>query len=389
MRLPLPFLVTSLAASTAFAEPQPAAKPVKTKLTVERHYTTNALDDASQVGDWYSLLRGSIKDEWTGDAGTASIATEFELTRYDEQRIEDDRAMGVTVDATRRIGDRFELRGTVSYRLASTGDNLDIGPLTFGTRTLTQSLAAEAQLGIDLGSNTTLVVGVAHALDRPELSALIPALVQPFRLKPARDRFVASATLARALGPLSVGLVTSLDLVAVEAIGWPPANLSYRQVTVMGQASYRTERDIALAVAVGVQTIPSAFSVFEGSRPTYLASITVPVVATVEIAARAAGAFDSSDSDDPMASWVQRAEASVAWKPTEALELGGGVFFQVKENPLLENREHSHGFHLEGAWRFSRHFALLARAQYSREAATVIDTRQSTLDTFVGISANM
>ncbi|MBX3576847.1 MAG: hypothetical protein KF723_06535 [Rhizobiaceae bacterium] len=388
MRLPLPFALAMIAAGQAASEPR-TANPFGDRIAVERHFTSNAHDSPDAVADWYTLLRGTLADEWVGRSGTARIATQFQLTRYDRLHIEDDRSVAVTVEATRRIGERFELRGTVAYGLASEGDDLPFGPFRFGTRTLTQSVAAEAQLGVDLGGETTLVLAVAEALQRPALSDIAPPFPQPLRLKPARDRLAASATLARALGPVTLGLVASIDLVDVEAIGWPPASLSYSRTTLMAQAASTTPSGLAVTVAAGVQTMRSAFALFEGRRPTYLVSIAAPVRSTVDVTAQVTGASDDSDTDDPMASWVQRAETTVTWRARETLDLGAGLFAAIKENPLLQNREHVQGFHLTGAWRFSRRLTLTARTEYGSSVATVIGVRQATLDTAIGISAGM
>src|SRR5690606_34353350 len=99
-------------------------------------------DSSHAISDWYTLLRGSLA--WRSgddDDANATLGAEFQATRYDTVSIEDDRLLALTAQAFRRLSPGLELKGTLSYRASSEGDDLSVGPLTLGLRTLKQTLA--------------------------------------------------------------------------------------------------------------------------------------------------------------------------------------------------------------------------------------------------------
>ncbi len=125
----------------ATAAPAEPAKPVATA-SIERHWTSNALDSDRPIPDWFTLLRGSLERQWGDADANAGIGTAFEATRHDRVAIEDDRALSLSAHAFRRLSASLELRGSLGYRAASTGDDLDLGVIVIGTRALKQQLTA-------------------------------------------------------------------------------------------------------------------------------------------------------------------------------------------------------------------------------------------------------
>ena len=55
----------------------------------------------------------------------------------------------------------------------------------------------------------------------------------------------------------------------------------------------------------------------------------------------------------------------------------------------MENQERSHGFYAEATYQMTPATSFVLRVDASRTFKTVIDTRQSTVDTFVGLRAKL
>ena len=100
-------------------------------------------------------------------------------------------------------------------------------------------------------------------------------------------------------------------------------------------------------------------------------------------------AFETQDSDDPLASWLRRGEIELRMKFDERLAAGVGLFDQMKENLLLENRELSRGLYVEANWQATPRFAVVLRADYARTFKTVIDERKTVLDAYVCLRAKL
>src|SRR5690606_35937346 len=119
---------------------------------VERHYTSNALDSDVELEDWYTLIRGSLQHEAEFSGTHIKFGAEFQATLHDEYDLEDDMAMALSAEATRKLSERFEIRGTLSWRHFTEGDDLPLAGLILPTRTSTDVLSAGAELGMDLGN---------------------------------------------------------------------------------------------------------------------------------------------------------------------------------------------------------------------------------------------
>jgi len=120
-------LLLALAATAGHAEETVATG------SVERHWTSNALDSEFAIADWYTLLRGSLRRSWGDADANIALEAEFQATRHDVVTIEDDRAAAVSAALFRRLPGGVELRGSLTYRASSEGDELQIGPLALGT----------------------------------------------------------------------------------------------------------------------------------------------------------------------------------------------------------------------------------------------------------------
>ena len=164
---------------------------------------------------------------------------EFQVTHYDRTSIEDDRGLAASVEAFRRLAPGLELRGSLSYNVSSTGDDLDLGPLVIGTREFKQVFGAQAQLGIDLGHATTLIIDAANSFQKIRDTEFEDDLISPQKLSANRNLFEIGARITHAVGQLGFGGSASALIASVERVGFPPIALSFIQYTARTEAAYQ------------------------------------------------------------------------------------------------------------------------------------------------------
>lgn len=360
-----------------------------TATSIERHWTSNALDSDRATPDWYTLLRGSIEQKFGDDDANMRLAAEFQATRHDTVSIEDDRALALAVEAFGKIRPGLELRGSLTYRIFSDGDDLQIGPLTLGTRRLKQIVGATGQAGIDLGNATSLIVDVSESLERTGPTHFENDLLLPARLDPDISRTELGARLTRKSGRVALGASGSALFVAVERLGSPPVGISLERYALRGELAYSAADGSTLGLALGGEMLRGADVGYARLRPAWQASFTQKLPHALELRGTYFGRYETTDSDDPLASWVQRAELELGMKLRENLDLASGIFAEAKENLLFENVERKNGFYAELACAATPTTAIVLRLDYSRTRKTVIDVRQHTLDTFIGFRAKI
>lgn len=101
------------------------------------------------------------------------------------------------------------------------------------------------------------------------------------------------------------------------------------------------------------------------------------------------GRYETADSDDPLASWVNRGEFEVGYKLREDLKLASGVACEFKRNLLWENVERKRIFYAEATYDASARAAVVLRVDVTRTFKTVIDVRENTVDTFIALRAKI
>ena len=385
----LGFLI-SCATTTVSADPAPdPGTDPQIAGSLERHWTSNALDSDRPVPDWYTLLRGSLDKQWGGNDSNEKIHADFQVSRYDNTSIEDDRALGLSAEAFRKLAPGIELRGSLSYNVSETGDHLDIGPLVLGTREFKQVFGAQTQLGVDLGHATSLIIEAADSLEKFGNTHFQDDLIEPTKLHADRNSFQLAARITRTLGSLAFGASASALFVAVEQIGTPPLFLPFNVYTLRGEAAYKAADGSTLGLAFGAQFLRGADGIYERTRPTWQVTLAKPLPRGFELRGTYVGRYETSNSDDPLASWLQRAELEVAVKPREKLGLGSGIFYEVKDNLLYENQERRDGVYAEATYDATKSMAIVFRVDVSRTIKTVIDERDRTVDAFVAVRAKI
>jgi hypothetical protein len=376
----------ALAATPAKAD---TATSLQFSGSLERHFTTNALDSDRAVSDWYTLLRGSLRREWGGEDANAAVGAEFRVTRHDRVKIEDDRALALTAQAFRRLRPGLELRGTLTYRVSSDGDDLALGPLTLGTRTPKQVFGAQAQLGIDLGDATSLILEAGDSFEKIGRSRFRQAVLPPAQLDADRNRLQFGFRLARTLGRLTFGASGSALLVSVERLGSPPVAVGFQRYALRGEFAWTGSDGSTVGLAAGAGFLRAADGLYGRVRPAWQITFKKPLPHELELRGSYCGRFEDADSDDPLASWLQRAELEAGLKLSADLALSAGLFWQEKRNLLFENVEKSRGLYAEASYRMTKSTAAVLRVDVSKTFKTVIDTREDTVDMFLGLQTKI
>ncbi len=386
-RLAAIFLLAMAGICQASGEPAPDWQSTG---SIERHFTTNALDSDRPIFDWYSLMRGTLQRQFGEEDARLTLSGEVQATRYDTVSIEDDRALLIAADAFRRLGAIAEIRGTLSYRVSREGDDLAIGPLTLGTETAKQIVTGQLQLGLNLGNATTLILDASDSFEKVGRTHFEDDILPATQLDPDRNRFRFSARLTHTTGKLAFGGSASALFVSVEELGTPPVGLSLEQYGLRAEAVMTGKDGSTLGLALGAELLrASVDGLYSKVRPEWQVTAAKPLPFGLELRGAWFGRFETADSDDPLASWLQRAEVETSLKLREDIVLAAGVFRQNKRNLLFENDERSRGFFAEATYKATSKLDIVARVDFSKTFKTVIDTREQTTDVFIAMRSRL
>lgn len=388
--------VTARAESTTVPAAEPTIDPAAAPSTdptitgsLERHFTNNALDSDRNISDWYTQLRGTLQKQWGDNDAYAKVNADFQVSHYDKTSIEDDRTLGVSAEAFRRLAPGLELKGTLSYRVSSTGDNLDIGPLTLGTREAKQVFGAQTQLGIDLGNATSLILEAADSFEKLGATHFQEDLILPAKLHANRNLFQLASRITHTVGQFAFGASASALFASVEQIGYPPLFLSFNAYTLRAEAAYKAADGSTLGVALGAEFLRGANDIYQRWRPTWQVTFGKPLPRGFELRGTYFGRYETSNTDDPLASWLQRAELELGMKVRENLGVASGIFYEIKDNLLYENQERRDGIYAEATYDATKSLSFVFRVDVSRTIKTVIDDREHTVDAFVAVRAKI
>lgn len=369
--------------------PAMAENGVHSTSSLERHWTSNALDSERAEADWYTLLRGALEWRSGDDDSSMALAAEFQATRYDTVSIEDDHALALNAQAFRRLDSGIELNGVLSYHASNEGDDLAIGPLVLGMRTSKQVFAASGQVGIALGNATSLILEASDSFEKVGDTIFQSDLLVPVQLDPDRNRAQIGARLTKSAGSFTFGASGSALHVSAQSLGTPPVALSLAEYALRGEFTYTGADGTTLGAALGAQMLRGDDAIYASLRPSWQISFARKLPHGFELRGTYLGRFEAADSEDPLASWLQRGELEFTATLRENLVLAGGVFAESKENLLLENVEHKHGLYAELTCQATASASVVLRLDLSRTFKTVIDERQQTVDTFVGLRAKL
>jgi hypothetical protein len=367
-----------------------SGRPVNAaSLSIEEHHTSNALDGDLAFPDFYTQLRGSVTRVLDLDDGYIRLAAQGEASRYDRISIEDDRSLLLLAEAYRKFGGRYELRGTIAWRMASIGDDFRIANLAIGTRTRSDLFSAALQLGTDLGSGTGLVLTLADTLERYGKARFQNDLIQATKIEPDRNRLQFSAGIQKKLGRQQIGLTASAETTDVQRLGNPPVGRSFSEFTLRGLTGLVARDGTRLDLSLGAAGLYEKGGGYGQIRPIYRIELTKALKAGITLRGSFDGRYETFDTDDALASYVRRLELEAKYQCSPELAFGAGFFHENKENLLVGNAERSKGLYFEIGYDASKHVALVARVDFSRTRYTVFDTEKDVLDGYIGMETKL
>jgi hypothetical protein len=358
------------------------------ELSAARHFTTNALDGPVALADWYTSLRGSIAAPHEHEHGTTTLGLSFEGRHYDRIRIRNTISGSVSAQTTLTPHDALELRGTVGLAARSEGDHLQIGDLIIGTRTPRRSANAGIEAGWRITSDTTLFGELSGIAEDYGQATFERDIILPAQLEPDRLRLRAAVGARRSFGPWSVGASGAFERTSMETIGDPPLRLSARTVSLETVGAYADETGRTLEIGIGAQHLADDDALFAEWRPALRASMGF-VLARVELRGTLRVGYETVDTDDPLGSWLGRAEIAAAFPLSHRVVFGTGLFVEKRENLLLENEETRSGLHGELTFAAGQRADLVLRADYMNSRATILDIDKDRLEILIGLRTRL
>jgi hypothetical protein len=276
------------------------------------------------------------------------------------------------------------MRGTLSWRHFNEGDDLPLlAGLVLPTRTSTDVLTAGAELGMDLGNGLALVVGALDTIEVPRETRFPGLPIADLRLNPRRNSARLSAALTRNSGPYAYGLRASFQNTSADPF---PLGVGYRLAELRAEGKFAGTGGLTLAGALGMQFLSADFDLHEEWRPTVQLAAIKKFASGFELRGSYSAAYESRDTDDPLASYLQRLEIEAKAAPRPELALGVGLFLEMKRNLLLGYDERSKGIYGEIAYHLTPTSDIVLRVDYSRDRLTVFDVEKDTLDAYVGVT---
>ena len=293
------------------------------------------------------------------------------------------------MDVLSDVLDTIELRGTLSYAIATEGDEIDIGRFIIGMRTAKQIARAAIEAGIDLGQRTTLVLAVSAEREMPQPTQFEAGILDPTLLNPASDRFGATARLSRQWKDWNTAASFKAEWISAGSPGEPPYDFRLARQTGLLEAAWTSPGGAKLRAAAGADRLTALDGAIAELRPVYAASIDWPFRGGLEVRAAINAGFDTVDGDDPVASWLQRVELEASKAIGDKLVVAGGVFSARRENLSLLTVEHAQGFYVEASRPFGRHVTGVVRLDASRRHETVTEVQIHGIDMFVGLTGSL
>jgi hypothetical protein len=380
-------LFSGLSGFSAMAADE-TAPTVKGEVTLSRHHTTNVLDSPLARADWYTLLRGALEETFAHEHGATRIMAHLDLRRHDRYSIEDDAALALAAETTLRVSETFELRGTLSLRLAEEGDELALADGFIGMRTGRMVPAVQLQAGWKLSPETTLTVEAAAARDMPGRTRFEAGLLPDTRLEPVRERLRMMATLSRNMGRLSYGALAGTGFTRAHAVG-DLSRLDIHDHTQKLLAQLTLPEGPTLAASAGFQMLMLPAASFREIRPTWEVAAQLPLADRLSLRGSFKGAYDMVSNDDPVAVWLRRLEFVAAYRAAPALTLGAGIFSQRRDFLGMGTGETSRGAYGEAVWRAREKLAVTLRLEAVRTIFLPLAIERRGLDAHIAVKADL
>lgn len=382
--------VLALALLAGYGHNALAAEAQKAEFSAARTFTTNVLDSPVAISDWYTALRGTIEMPVAHEHGETRLTIGLEGRLHDQVAIRDTASAAVSLQSTLRPTDRLELRGTLGFSGGSDGDTLDLGGLFLGTRTPRAAASIGLEAGYQIDPTLVLLAELGVTAQRFGEARFQDDLLLPEQLELDRNLRRAALAARKSFGPYAAGLSASLEDRSVATLGDPPVRLSSRRTGIEVTAAYMDNAGAAIEVGLGAQHLADEEGLFADWRPALRAGFTLPFAQTpLEVRGNARLGFETAETDDPLGSWIARAELAFAYRLAEAIVAAGGVALEKRENLLLENEERRLGLHGEVTFNASKASDLVLRLDWLRSKATIIEERKERFDILLGLRTRL
>ena len=384
------FIIASVAAgllATGARAGEAAATPAST-VTLARHFTTDALDGPFAAQDWYTLLRGAFAHDVTHEFGATRIAAELEMRQFDIWDIEDDMALGMSVQTAVQPTDRLELRGTISLKALHQGDDLAAGDLVIGTTTRNASVSAGIQAGIKLATHTVLALEASAGREFSGDTRFEGNAALPMRLEPDRERLRLAALLTTTHGKFSYGVSGEAAFLRASATALLP-DIVFANHAARLHAALALTNGLTITAAAGAQTLHLIDTGYLEVRPVVelVASMTLPKGFSLRGSLRTG--YDTVVTDDPIASWVRRAEIEGGYQHGPRLRISAGLLAEQRKNLGLGYGEVASGMFGSAAWKASDRLELVFRLDAARRHAPQISDQRRSVATQVALVARL
>ena len=363
---------------TAGASAGEDAASHKVTFTLARHHTTNALDGPLALADWYTELRGALEHTIAHDLGSTKLTADMELRRFDTYDFEDDATFGIGAETTARVSDTLELRGTLSVRAISDGDDIAVEDFILGTRTRKTVLAGAVQAGRLVAPDTVLLLEAAGAREFAGRTHFQDDLLLPAALDPDRDRLRLGATLTRTNGPVSYGASVTTGLRRTHALE-PLPELLLLEHAVKLHGVHTFESKASISAALGFEMLQLPDNGFSEIRPALEVTGASPLPAGFSLRGKLRAGYDTMSTDDPVAVWVRRAEAELGYQASPTVLLSTGIFDERRDNLAIGNREMLRGFYGEVGWQANENLNLVLRVDRKRHLISLSDIEKRTV----------
>ncbi|HWK13344.1 MAG TPA: hypothetical protein VNS02_03040 [Rhizobiaceae bacterium] len=344
---------------------EPEAKGRKFSFSFERHYTANAFDSIHPFADWYRTLRGSLEQQVEIGGTRITFGGALEVKAFDTYDIEDDRVLALSLGAERKLGERLELRGSVGWRIADEGDDLAVEDTIIGLRTATESFVAAAQLGADLGQGWALILDAGASRETPRKTRFEADVIEPVLLNPRKDRIELGLRLGHTQGGLTLAGASGAEWVLAGRQADAPLQFELVHFRTQAEAKYAVER-LTLTGSAGLAHLSGLRGALATTRPIYALAAEYVLTARLVLRASLSAGFDTRNTDDPVASWLERQEVEARLSVREKLSLGIGLYNSWREYLTLGGGEKAYGLYAETSYNLSKPVTLVLRVEQGR-----------------------
>lgn len=366
-------------------DPKTGAKSTATILQ-EMIVTNNALDSPFPVTDTIFHLRGALAHERDTAVGRLDVGVTLEAFEHREVEFETDRSANVTVALTRDIGDRFVLKTTLGYLAESTGDDLDLGAVIIGTRTFGQTSAGEIDLRGQLTPRTAMALVLSGSHEDVSYARLDAGL-GTLRLSPDVDRARAGLIVTHTLPSMVLRLAGRIDVVDI------PENdvlaVGSRTVSLAAGATLPDVVGFMVDAEAGFAHVTDEFGFTDRAYPIYALAIERNLFGAVSASFSLKGSIDTIDSDDPLGSYVHRAEMELSRPLIERFTGSIGVFGELRDNLAIGNEEEASGLYVAVAYDPTTRYSFLVRLDVSEIDRTKFDIRENTVSGTFGLRVSL